>query len=591
MSDVPANPRLGEPRLEEARLEKPRLEETRPEEPDPAACILAGPPSRGPDSENFPVASWLIAPALRRRVLAFYHFVRAADDIADAPHLAPGERLARLDALAAALEDPRTPLPVARALQEAGDGLAEARIMLDAFRQDAELSRLPDWAALLDYCGRSAVPVGRLLLRLHGEVDATAQEGADALCTALQILNHLQDMGEDLRRLDRLYVPRDWMALAGGEARFLADPEARAPVLAAMLDRVEEMLDRAAALPHRVLSTRLGLEAAVTWALARRLLARLRAADPLEGRVALGRADFAAALLAAPGLRRGGRPGSGSPGSGSPGSGSLDARLVRARVRRARSSFASGMAATRGPARRAMYAVYAFCRAVDDIADGTLPEAEQRAALAAWRRKLEVPDCPLSRELAWARAEFTLPLAECRAMIDGMEADAGPHRRIATQAELDLYCRQVAGSVGALAVRIFGAAEAEPFGLALGHAFQLVNVLRDIDEDAARDRLYLPADALAAAGIPPGGARAMVAHPGLSTVAQALALRARAAFATAEALMPEHHRRALRPARLMLLGYRALLEEMIGQGFLPPRQRPRLGRWRKLGLLLEGWRP
>lgn len=542
--------------------------------PSPAAGVLAGPPTRGPGSENFPVASWLLAPALRRPVLAFYHFVRAADDIADHPELAPEEKLARLARLEAALDDPATALPLARALHESGAGTAEARHMLSAFRQDATQRRYGSWPALEDYCARSAAPVGRLLLRLHGETDAEAMAGAGALAAALQVLNHLQDLGPDRAALDRVYLPQDWMALAGGEARFFADPAARAPLLGTALDRVEAMLDRAASLPRRLASRRLALESAVTLHLARRLLARLRAADPLAGRVALSRADMAAALLAAPRL------------------GGTDAALVRARVRRARSSFARGMAATHGPARRALYAVYAFCRAVDDIADGAMPEADKRAALAEWRAKLERPDCPLSRELFWARGAFALPLAECHAMIDGMEADAGPARRIADAAALALYCRQVAGSVGAMAVRIFGAPEAEEYGLALGHAFQLVNVLRDIDEDAARERVYLPLSDLAAAGVPPGApAAALVADPRLAAVAGALAARAEAAFAEAAALMPPHRARELKPARLMLMGYHALLRRMRAEGFRPPRRRARLGRREKLAMALRALRP
>ncbi|WP_181378251.1 squalene/phytoene synthase family protein [Teichococcus aestuarii] len=550
----------------------------------PAAEVLAGPPTRGPGSENFPVASWLLASALRRPVLAFYHFVRAADDIADHPELPPEEKLARLARLEAALDDPAASLPLARALHESGAGTAEARRMLSAFRQDATQRRYASWAALEDYCARSAAPVGRLLLRLHGETDPEALAGAESLAAALQILNHLQDLGPDRAALDRVYLPQDWMALAGGEDAFFTDAAARAPVLLTALDRVEAMLDRAARLPRRLESRRLALESAVTLHLARRLLARLRAADPLAGRVALSRADMAAALLAA--LRLG------APRLGAPRLGTDDAALVRARVKRARSSFARGMAATHGPARRALYAVYAFCRAVDDIADGTMPEADKRAGLAEWRGKLERPDCPLSRELAWARDAFALPLAECHAMIDGMEADAGPSRRIADRAALDLYCRQVAGSVGALAVRIFGAPEAEAYGLALGHAFQLVNVLRDIDEDALRERVYLPLSDLAVAGIPPDAtAAALVADPRLPGVAAALAERAEAAFAEADARMPPGRARELKPARLMLLGYHALLRRMRAQGFAPPRRRPRLGRAEKLAVALQALRP
>ena len=165
------------------------------------------------------------------------------------------------------------------------------------------------------------------------------------------------------------------------------------------------------------------------------------------------------------------------------------------------------MAALKGGRRRALWGVYAFCRAVDDIADGAMPEAEKRRFLADWRRKLAAPDCVLSRELAFAREAYGVPLAECEAMISGMETDSADRLRLATEADLDLYCRQVAGSVGAMSVRIFGAPEAEGFGLALGHTFQLTNILRDVDEDALRERVYIPRDLLDAAGIPDGPAR------------------------------------------------------------------------------------
>lgn len=534
-------------------------------------------PSRGPASENFPVASRLLAPAMRRPVLAFYHLARAADDIADDPALSPAEKLAGLAALDAALRDRATVLPLARALHDSGAGTAEALQLLAAFRQDAVQSRYPDWAALEAYCRLSAVPVGRLLLRLHGEADALALAAADALCIALQLLNHLQDAGEDRARLDRVYIPQDWLALAGGEARFFADPAARRPLLDALLDRLEELLDRAAELPRHLRSRRLRLEAAVTLHLARALLRRLRRQDPLAGRVALGRLDVARAFLAAP------RPGP------------SDAALVRARVRRARSSFAAGMAASRGEARRALLAVYAFCRAVDDIADGLLPDAEKHAALQAWRQRLARPDDPASRELAWACVRFDLPLAECHRMIDGMQADIPPGRRIADAAALALYCRQVAGSVGALAVRLFGAPGAEAFGLALGQAFQQINVLRDLDEDAARDRIYLPLSLLADHGMDPAAlarpAREVAADPRFALAAAALARQTLADLDTAMTRLPDADRKPLRPALLMLWGYRRLLRRLLEQGFSTPRARVRLRQGERLQLAFKAAQP
>ncbi|WP_170979355.1 squalene/phytoene synthase family protein [Roseomonas sp. HF4] len=522
--------------------------------------VAAGPPTRDAGSENFPVASLLLAPALRPKVLGFYRFVRTADDIADAPDLAAEEKLARLDALGRALDDPATDEPAARPIHDSGCGTSEARAMLAAFRQDATQRRYADWAALEAYCAASANPVGRMLVRLHGTAAPGAEAAADALCTALQVLNHLQDLGPDRANLDRIYLPVSWMALAGGEEAFFepANAAPRRAVLDAALDRVEERLDAAAALPRLVGSWRLAMESRVTIALARRLLARLRAADPVAGRVALRRPDFARAFAA------------------SPFAGPSDAALVRARVAAAGSSFAKGMSALRGDRRRALWAVYAFCRAVDDIADGAMPEAEKRRFLADWRAKLERPDCALSRELARARDRYALPAEECEAMIAGMETDAAPRLRIADAAALDQYCRRVAGSVGAMAVRIFGAPEAAGFGLALGRTLQLVNILRDMDEDATRDRVYLPLDLLAAQGVADGDAARMMAAPGTAAAAQALAAEAAAGFARAEEELRAFDTPALLPARIMMWGYRRIFDRLVARGFGPPRARPRL---------------
>jgi squalene synthase HpnC len=523
-------------------------------------------PTRDAGSENFPVASRLLAPEIRPKVLGFYRFVRTADDIADDPALDPPEKLRRLAALEAALDDPATDDPAATALHRASSGTDEARLMLSAFRQDATQARYADWAALEDYCARSANPVGRMLLRLHNEAMPEALAAADALCTALQILNHVQDLVPDRRDIGRVYMPEAWMDLAGGEAHFF-DPtntEARRAVLDAALDQVEERLDAAAALPRLLSAKRLARESAVTIALARRLLARLRAADPVLGRVAVSRLDFLHGFRAALGT------------------GPSDAALVSARVGRAGSSFARGMSALKGERRRALWAVYAFCRAVDDIADCAMPEAEKRRFLADWRGKLRAPDCALSRELALARANFALPIQECEAMIAGMETDSTPSLRIADTEALNLYCRRVAGSVGAMAVRIFGAPEAADFGLGLGRTLQLVNILRDLDEDATRDRVYLPLDLLAAEGVADAPAATLIASPGFARAAAHLAQQAEAGFAQAAAELRHLDQRALLPARIMMWGYQRLFERLMARGFGLPRPRPRLTRGEKL---------
>ena len=161
---------------------------------------------KGRGDENFPVGSVLIARRLRPHVFAYYDFVRAADDVSDSPDLAPDEKIRRLDLMEAALlGDARAHStsagPLRRSFGETGLDPSLATDLLRAFRQDAHVLRTPDWAALLSYCRYSANPVGRFLLSLHDEGEDTFGP-SDALCTSLQILNHLQDCADDLRTLD-----------------------------------------------------------------------------------------------------------------------------------------------------------------------------------------------------------------------------------------------------------------------------------------------------------------------------------------------------------------------------------------------------
>jgi phytoene synthase len=228
---------------------------------------------------------------------------------------------------------------------------------------------------------------------------------------------------------------------------------------------------------------------------------------------------------------------------------------------------------------------------VDDIADAAMPATEKRHFLSDWRRKLDAPDCALSAELAWACRAFDLPPSECLAMVAGMETDAAGRVRLADEAALDLYCRRVAGSVGAMAVRIFGAPQAEGFGQALGRTFQLVNILRDADEDAAVDRVYVPRALLDRHGVTADDARAIVAHSGFAACCDELAAMALEGFGRAEAELQHHDARAMKPARVMMWGYRRLLDRMIAAGFAAPRARPRLTRGEKLRMAIIAMAP
>ncbi len=256
--------------------------------------------------ENFPVGSWLIAKPLRPHIHAFYSFARNADDIADHETLAPDEKLDRLDIMEAVLLGQRedgapSAMRLRQSLAETGVPATHARELLTAFRQDATKTRYEDWAALMNYCRYSAAPVGRHVLDLHGEAQTT-WPASDALCAALQVLNHLQDGAEDLHRLDRCYLPQDWLAEAGATtddlARERATPGLR-QVFDRMLTETTALNQAAAALPGLVRARRLRLETAVIAGLARRLTTRLRRQDPLAMRVKLRPADILAATVSA----------------------------------------------------------------------------------------------------------------------------------------------------------------------------------------------------------------------------------------------------------------------------------------------------
>jgi hydroxysqualene synthase len=269
-----------------------------------AAHSVETPSGKWRRAENFPVGSFLIRRDLRPHLHAFYRFARNADDIADNPALSADEKIRRLDRMAAILDGaPGDDSPAAKAMRES---LVETRMtaqhchdVLHAFRLDATKLRYHDWNDLMGYCRYSASPVGRQLLDLHGESRETWPT-SDALCSALQVLNHLQDCGDDYRLLNRVYLPMTDLAAEGIGVETLAAsaayPRLR-PVLDRVLDRTEALVATARGLPPQVVSSGLRRECAVIVELATRLLHRLRRRDPLAGRVKLQKSDFLAAFV------------------------------------------------------------------------------------------------------------------------------------------------------------------------------------------------------------------------------------------------------------------------------------------------------
>ena len=243
--------------------------------------------------------------------------------------------------------------------------------------------------------------------------------------------------------------------------------------------------------------------------------------------------------------------------------------------------------------REAMYEIYSFCRLVDDIADSEGPRPERLAALEHWRRDIDsmyagAPPASLSN-LARAVRQFGLRKDDFLAVIDGMEMDAREDIRAPDFSALDLYCDRVASAVGRLSVRVFGMDEESGRKLAhhLGRALQLTNILRDIDEDAAIGRLYLPQEALSLAGIQSRDPQAVAGHPNLAVACNMVVQRAREHFEKAEAIMARSPRHAVRAPRIMGLAYRRILDGMSARGFNPPRERVRVNKIHLLGIALR----
>ena len=246
---------------------------------------------KGHTDENFPVASFILKPAFRAPILCFYRFARTADDVADHEVATPEEKLVLLEAMRATLagesgESPEA-LALRRILAERGLSPAHGLDLLTAFKQDAVKARYADWTELMDYCRYSASPVGRFVLDVHGESQALWPAN-DALCAALQVINHLQDCAKDRQALDRVYLPLDELAEAGIGAQAL-DAAQASPALKGVITRLAQrtqgLLDRSRPFASGIRDGRLAYEVALIQRLAESLAARLIRHDPLSERV------------------------------------------------------------------------------------------------------------------------------------------------------------------------------------------------------------------------------------------------------------------------------------------------------------------
>jgi len=267
---------------------------------------------------------------------------------------------------------------------------------------------------------------------------------------------------------------------------------------------------------------------------------------------------------------------------------------VRQVVEASGTSFYWGMRILPPDRRDAMYAIYAFCREVDDIADDDMPQPERISRLAEWRAEIDRlfagnPQMPTARALLEPTRKYNLQREDFLAVIDGMEMDAREDMRAPSLAEFELYCARVAGAVGLLSTRAFGDASprAHDHALALGHALQITNILRDIAEDAERGRLYLPKEILEAHGITDTDPQKVLKNPALPKVCADLATMARQRFDEALKALADCDRRALRPASIMRAIYRGVLDRLQKRGWERLDLPVKVPKWEKLWIALR----
>ncbi len=542
--------------------------------------------------ENFTVGSWLLPRRHRRHLAAIYAWARTADDLADEGDAPPVERLARLDAWERAFDEglagrATDPIVVATVdtIGRCGLDVEPFRALLRAFRADADWHDLPTDEALLGYCADSANPVGHLVLALFGHHDTERRALADRICTGLQLANFWQDLSRDVAR-GRLYLPLATLARHGLDPERVRRGE-DSPALRAVLQdevrRARDLLVSGQHLVHRV-GPRLGREVRLFAAGGLAILRKIEAAgcDALGRRPTVSRRERATLVL---NVLRGVHP--------EPPVRAAYAYCA-AVTHRSGSSFGMAFRLLSPERRAALYAVYAFCRFVDDVADDATAR-DPGALLAQWRAELDgvyagAPVHPIGVALADAVRRFRLDRRHFADLIEGVESDL-VRRRYETVEELAEYCYRVASTVGLLCVEIFGYARpsARDYARDLGMAFQLTNILRDVREDAERGRIYLPLEDLRRFDVSEEELLAGRWSPRVGALLAFECGRARAHYLRAQGALAPEDRAALAPAEAMRRIYARLLDHIEQRQFDVFGPRITLAAHEKVALALRAW--
>lgn len=557
--------------------------------------------------ENFTVVSWLLPQSLQQPFANVYAFCRWADDLADEAGSADQASLL-LDWWEWQLHDCYTPgnelslrhpvfVALAETIREYDIPSESFRDLLSAFRQDQRVTRYETAEDVLDYCRRSANPVGRLILCLGRVNDPESLWLSDQICTGLQLANFCQDVANDWDR-GRIYLPQSTLTSVGYAEDQFRRREFNSAFREAMrveVDRAETHLRSGQPLVDRV-PKELRFDVALFVAGGLAILAAIRAQDynVWASRPTLSKTQklkiAACAWLRTRSSRRPPQPANLS----------ASYALCRQFARQSASNFAWAFCLLPKRKRMAMYALYAFLRRTDDLGDNESPVDKRRAALDAWRISLDRAlagefNDPLLPAVADTVRDFSIPPRHLHAVIDGVAIDCTEHDpqqpRFATTAELERYCELVASAVGMACIHIWGfhdTAAIEP-ARQCGIAFQLTNILRDLRQDAADGRIYLPQEDFDRAGYTPAELRRGVVSARFIALMNLEIARADASYRLATELEKYLDPAAQRIFKTMLTTYRSLLDHIRSEPTAVLRKRVRLSRWHKLAIISRCW--
>ena len=559
--------------------------------------------------ENFTVVSWLLPKRLRQHFCNIYAFCRWADDLADETGDARQSALLLdwwenqlLDCYAEGHEDcVRHPVFVALAetIHRYRILAAPFRDLISAFQQDQHVTRYETANDVLDYCRRSANPVGRLILCLGGVRDPESERLSDCICTGLQLANFCQDVANDWDR-GRVYLPQETLRRVGYTQQDFERRQFNTTFREALrieVDRAEEHLRAGQKLAERVPSElRFSISLFAAGGLAILNAVRKQDYNVWAQRPTLSKVDKLR-IASSEWLRsKTGRGGDGETHLAAKSDIATSYALCRQLVRCSASNFAWAFWLLPKRKRMAMYALYAFLRRTDDLGDSTASAVERLSALTAWRTSFDRAltghfDDPLLPAVADTVHAFSIPPGHLTDVIDGVAMDCiemNPEEpRFATFPELEQYCELVASAVGMACIHIWGfnsPAAIEP-ARQCGVAFQLTNILRDLKQDAEQGRIYLPREDFERVGYTAANLRRGVRNERFTELLRLEIGRAEASYREALELERYLDPAGRRVFGAMLTTYRGLLEKIKQPETDVLRERVRLSRWRKLQIV------